>query len=143
MNDELIVAYAEDTRHNINYISPEDLTKLGVSRSQLRTVATANLKKLIPKPEIKRGALLSMITAGGDYEASFLLFNDFWDSLAKTNGEIVVAIPSRDLLVFTGSQNKQGLAKLREFATKFAKESAYAITDTLFVYRNGRFIRFE
>lgn len=143
LNEELLVIYAEDSTHNINYFSSKELDKLEVSRGQLRTLAIANLRKLIPEPEIKHGALVSMITAGGDYEASLLLFDDLWASLPKTDGEIVVAIPARDLLVFTGSQNIQGLVKLREFATRFARESAYPLTDTLFVYRSGRFVRFE
>lgn len=142
-NEELVIIYAEDTPKNISYLSPKELEGLGIPRPQLRALAIANLRKLIPKPELHPGANASMFTAGGDYEASLLLFDDLWANLSKVDGEIVVAVPARDLLLFTGSHNQQGLAKLREFATKAARESAYRLTDTLFVYRNGRFLRFE
>ncbi len=143
INDELVIVYAEDTQRSIHYFSPKDFEKLGIPRDQLRTLAVTNLKKLIPTPQVSAGALASIITAGGDYEASLLLFDDLWANLQNTEGEIVVAIPARDLLVFTGSHNPQGLARLREIAAKFARESAYHLTDRLFVYRHGRFVRFE
>ena len=42
----------------------------------------------------------------------------------------------------TGSQNRNGLAALRTLAAKFVSENRYRLTDTLFVYRDGRFQRF-
>lgn len=142
-NDELVIIYAEDTPKNINYFSPNALEELGISRSRLRSIAIANLRKLLPKPELHTGPLFSMITAGGNYESSLLLFDDLWASLPKTDGEIVVAIPARDLLVFTRSRNQQGIVRLREYAAQFVRESSYGLTDALFVYRNGHFVRFE
>lgn len=142
-NQNLVIVYAEDTPNNINYFSSEAFEKLGISKDQLRSLAVENLKRLIPKPQIQFGPLASMITAGGDYEASLLLFGDLWAGIPDVAGDIVVAIPSRDLLLFAGSQNKQGVTKLRELATKYVKESAYHLTDSLFVYRDGKFVPFE
>ena len=142
-NQHLIIVYAEDSPNNINYFSSEAFAKLGIPRDQLRNLAVQNLKRLIPKPQIQFGPLASMITAGGDYEASLLLFGDLWASIPDVDGDIVAVIPSRDLLLFTGSRNRQGVTKLREFAAKFVKESAYHLTDSLFVYRNGKFVPFE
>ncbi|ADE11348.1 DUF1444 family protein [Sideroxydans lithotrophicus] len=142
-NEELVILYAEDTPTNITYFAPKSLDEIGISRKQLRTLSVANLTRLIPKPQVDAGPLVSMITVGGNYEASLLLFDDLWTNLSKANGEIVVAVPARDLLMFTGSRNQQGLTKLRELATKYAKESPYHLTDKLFVYRNGHFARFE
>lgn len=142
-NQHLIIVYAEDTPNNINYFSSAEFAKLGIPRAQLRSLAVENLRRLIPKPQVQLGPLASMITAGGDYEASLLLFHDLWARIPKVDGDIVVAIPSRDLLLFTGSQNRQGVAKLREYAAKFARESAYHLTDLLFTYRDGKFVPFD
>ncbi|MFZ4699451.1 MAG: DUF1444 family protein, partial [Candidatus Methylumidiphilus sp.] len=131
----------EDTDNNINYFSPKDLEKLEIPRDKLRELAIENLRRLLPKPQIRAGALASMITVGGDYEASLLLFDDLWANLPAVDGEIVVAVPTRDLLVFTGSHNQEGLEKIREFATTESRESAYRLSDKLFVYRNGHFVR--
>lgn len=142
-NEQLVIIYAEDTPTNINYFSPKTLSEIGITRKQLRTLAIANLSRIIPKPQIDAGPFVSMITVGGNYEASLLLFDDIWANLSKVDGDIVVAVPARDLLMFTGSRNQQGLTKLRELAVKYVKESPYHLTDKLFVYRNGRFVRFE
>ena len=57
-------------------------------------------------------------------------------------GDIVVAVPTRDALLVTGSKNRKGLAALRELAAKFAAEGSNPISDKLFVYRDGRFKKF-
>lgn len=142
-NEELVILYAEDTPTNISYFAPKSLEEIGLSRKQLRTLSVANLTRLIPKPQVDTGPLVSMITVGGNYEASLLLFDDLWANLSKADGDIVVAVPARDLLMFTGSRNQRGLTKLRELAAKYVKESPYHLTDKLFVYRNGHFARFE
>ncbi len=142
-NQHLVIVYAEDTPKNISYFSFQEFSKMGIPKDQLRSLAIENLKRLIPKPQTQFGPLVSMITAGGDYEASLILFGDLWAGIPDVAGDIVVAIPSRDLLLFTGSQDRQGVTKLRELAAKFLEESAYHLTDSLFVYRNGKFVPFE
>jgi uncharacterized protein YtpQ (UPF0354 family) len=144
LNEQLVIVYAEDSPTNIRYLSPEGLEELGVSKKELRAIAISNLKKIVPKIEIQKGPVLSMVTAGGDYEASLLLFDDLWtDEAFQVDGEVVVAIPARDLLLVTGSKTPGGIAKLREIATKSLQQSSYRLTDTLFVYRDGKFMKFE
>ena len=60
----------------------------------------------------------------------------------KVDGDIIVAVPSKDVLLVTGSNNRKGIETLRVLAAKLKAESRYEITDTLFVYRDGRFTRF-
>jgi len=145
-NDELVVFYVEDTPKNIRYLIPKQLEEGGVARTELRTLAIQNLKRLLPRIEVHGGPLVSMITAGGSYESSLLLFDDLWskgDVPARVDGDVVVALPARDLLFFTGSRNSAGVARLRELAAKYVKQASYTLTDALFVYRSGRFVRFD
>ena len=106
-------------------------------------VALANLDRLLPKIEmnlIEEG--FAWFSAGGDYEASLILFDGLWNGgKIAMDGDIVVAIPAKDMLLVTGSRNERGLAVMRELAAEYARES-YRLTDTLFVYRDGRFERF-
>ena len=75
--------------------------------------------------------------------ASLLLLDDIWSGgKLKLSGEIVIAIPTRDVLLVTGSDNKDGVKKLRELAKKTAADGPYSLTDRLFVYRGGKFERF-
>lgn len=144
LNEDLVIVYAEDSPRNIRYITPKSLTELGVKKEQLRSIAVTNLQNLLPRIEARPAPLVSMITAGGDYEASLLLFDRIWSGgQLVVDGDIVVAVPARDLLLFTGSKNRAGIAKLREIAAKAASEASYRLTDRLFVYRDGQFRRFE
>jgi uncharacterized protein YtpQ (UPF0354 family) len=144
INDELVIVYAEDTPLNIRYFDLDALAKAGVDRQKLRAQAVANLRRVLPTIEYHRGELFTMLTAGGNYEASLLLMDDIWtgDQL-KVDGEPVIAVPSRDVLLVTGTRNAAGIAKLREIAREVASEGTYTLTRELFVYRKGAFVRFE
>jgi uncharacterized protein YtpQ (UPF0354 family) len=142
-NGELVIVYAEDTPRNVRYFTSKDLAKAGVERSKLRALAIANLRRVLPKIEAHQGEVYSMYTADGNYEASLLLFDDLWDGDIRVDGDIVVAIPTRDVLLITGSKNAEGIARLREVADELTAEGTYTISPALFVYRKGKFRRFD
>jgi len=144
LNAELLIVYAVDSSKSIRYLTSEDLSALGIGRSELRVLAVDNLRRILPKVELTEGPLFSMISAGGAYDASLLLLTEVWTGGSiHVAGDIVVAIPSRDVLLVSGSKNVEGLAKMRELATKSAQDAPYRLTDALFVYRDGRFTRFD
>ena len=100
LNADLIILYAEDSPKNIRYVGPKDLDEAHIEKKELRTLACENLKRLLPKIERHGTNGLYMIVAGGDYEASLLLLDSIWTDIRKeVRGDVVVAIPSRDLLL--------------------------------------------
>ncbi len=143
-NPDLIILYAEDSPKNIRYLGSKDLELAKVARAELRALACENLKRLLPKIERHGTNGLYMLTAGGDYEASLLLLDSIWsDGQMAVQGDIVVAVPTRDLLLVTGSQNPRGIATVRQMVKQAANGGAYRLTQKLFVYRNGRFDVFK
>jgi uncharacterized protein YtpQ (UPF0354 family) len=143
INDDLVVVYAIDTPSNIAYLSPDELENLGVQREELRALAVRNLRGLLPGIEVHRGDLVNMVTADGNYEASLLLFADLWErERGKLRGEPVAAVPARDLLLFADSANPAAVAQLKQLAAKMRAEATYALTDRLFVLREGRWLPF-
>jgi uncharacterized protein YtpQ (UPF0354 family) len=140
-NKELVVVYAEDTEKSTRYLSSAE--KLGVERDKLLPLAVENLKRLLPPVEVREleDGLL-MITSHADYGASLLLVDHMWfDGQIKVDGDIVVAVPAKDVIFATGSRNRKGLKALRAAAKRVA-QGRYAVIDTLFVYRKGRFVKF-
>jgi uncharacterized protein YtpQ (UPF0354 family) len=143
LNDDLIVLYAEDSPKNIRYFSPADLDNAKIDRKHLRNLACENLKKIIPKIERHGGNGLFMVVAGGDYEASLLLFDGIWNDLkSEVRGEIVVAIPTRDLLVVTGSEDTGGIQRMKQIIKDASAKGSYRLTKKMFAYRNGKFEEF-
>ncbi|HEY1174120.1 MAG TPA: DUF1444 family protein [Verrucomicrobiae bacterium] len=137
---DLVIVYAEDLPRNIRYLTPGNLKELNLDLKELRALACENLRQIIPSIECKGAEGLYMITAGGDYEASLLAVDKIWASgQFEVKGDIVVAVPTRDLLLVTGSENAEGIKKLRTIAEDAHQNGSYRLTPKLFVYRNGKF----
>ena len=140
-NDELVIVYAQDDPNRMRYLTTQE--DFGLSREELRSLAVANLKRVLPKIEMGRVGDVALMSAGGNYVASLLLIDDIWSSgQIQVNGDIVVAIPTRDTLLVTGSRSRSGLKLVRELTAKFKAQGPYELTDTLFRYRDGRFTKF-
>jgi uncharacterized protein YtpQ (UPF0354 family) len=141
LNSDLVVVYAENRLGALRILSSRD--DVG-DRARLREASLTNLSRLLPKIEIRPGADgVLLITAGGEFDASLLLADNLWSGgQVKVDGDIVVAVPAKDVLIATGSHNAPGLARLRAAAAKFAA-GPNGLTTALFVYRDGKFARSE
>jgi uncharacterized protein YtpQ (UPF0354 family) len=135
------VVYAENRLGTLRILSNRD--DVG-DRARLREASLANLSRVLPKIEIRPGADgVLLITAGGEFDASLLLADNIWTGgQVKVDGDIVVAVPAKNVLIATGSHNPPGLARLRAAAAKFAG-GPNGLTSALFVYRDGKFVRFD
>jgi uncharacterized protein YtpQ (UPF0354 family) len=140
---DLIIVYAEDSPKNMRYLCPKNLEEAKISRTGLRSLAIENLKRLLPNIECRGGKGLYMITAGGDYDASVLLFDSIWSGKQmEVKGDFVVAVPTRDLLLVTGSEDLDGIEKVKSMVEQAWTAGSYKLTQKLFVYRNGKFNEF-
>src|SRR5262249_1282242 len=138
-NSELVIIYALDDPNRMRYLMTDELA--GMERGELRKLALENLLRIMPKTQMASDGTLGMMVAGGDYEASLLLFDNIWtDGTVKVKGDVVVAIPTRGMLLVTGSQDRAGLKRMREIVAKNA-DGPYRLTTALFVYRKGRFLQ--
>lgn len=143
LNDQLVIVYAEDRSSSVRYLTAGDLEAMGIERAELRSLAAANLKKLLPPVSLQRGRTVAMVVAGGDYEASLLAAPELWRAIVPSEGELVVAIPARDLLLVTGTQTPDGIAQLREAAETLYQHASDRLTPELFVYREGTFSKLD
>lgn len=134
LNAHLLVFYAQDMPTRVRYLNKSDLEAAGLDRSGLRALAVANLKRQMPEIEVYREEVFSMVAAGGTYEASILLFEDFWKGeRARMAGPPMVAVPARDLLLFVDSTNPEAVAQLEALSRKMWGDTAYAVSDALFI----------
>jgi uncharacterized protein YtpQ (UPF0354 family) len=141
LNKELVVVYAEDTDDRTRYLSSLEIS--GFEPNKLRELAIENLMRLMPRIEMRQlaeGAF--MITSHADYGASLVLVDSIWSGdQIKVNGDIVVAVPAKDVILATGSRDSKNLKSMRQLASDLAKGSG-GLIDTFFVYRKGQFVRF-
>lgn len=144
-NGALVIFYAEDREKGIAYLTDDQLASTGLARTDLRSIAVQNLRALLPDAELRGGDGTYMVTAGGNYEASLLLWDGLWDHelAGKVKGEVVVAVPSRDVLLVTGSRDAAGVAKVRRAAQDVVRKATYFLTDQLFIRRGGTFVSWD
>jgi uncharacterized protein YtpQ (UPF0354 family) len=141
-NDDLAIVYAVDNPANFSFLTQKGLEKSNIPREKLHDIAINNLNKKLPNIELHSGPLVSMITAGGNFEASILLLDNVWTGQdLPYQGNIVIAIPARDVLLLADAKNPEAISKLREMVKKSMDNSSYTLTDQLFIYKNGKFER--
>jgi len=136
--EDLWVLYAIDSPTGIRYSSWEDLLPpSGLAKDELRSAALENLRNLLPDIERHGDGPLFMISAGGNYEASLLLVHSIWESQsAAVPGDIVASVPTRDVLLFTGSDSAQGMEAIRQM-TKKSFDGPYAVSSSLLRWGGG------
>lgn len=141
LNPELIIVYAEDQPERTRFIEEKEVK---LSKAALRTLAIANLRKSLPKIEMRDLGPVAFLSVGGDYEASLLLLDDIWsDGQIKRKGETLVAIPGHDTLLVSGTEEPEGLEAFLKLVKSLGASARKPLTNTLFVYRGGRFVKYE
>ncbi len=136
-NSELYIFYVEDTEHSIRYLTKADISDLALSMEELRELAIRNLDQLEVKMHGENGYY--MLTAGGTYEASLILLDIWYNSTFAVNGDIVIGIPSRDLLIITGSRDSENLHRMYDIIEEVTGTGNYLVSDKLFELKGDKF----
>jgi len=135
---DLWIVYAVDAPETISSLTRAQMNVAGVQEADLRILAIENLKRILPEVECQGDGPSYLLTAGTDYVASLLLFDDIWDHLKDSvDGEIVATVPSRDVLMYTGSNSAEGISFLREKSEEIVKNGSHVISNSL-IRRCGR-----
>lgn len=144
------VAYAFDFPWGYQLLGPRHCTHVGVPPESLRVRATVNLSARRPERTLFQAADAEAIGIelggefGGDLEASLVLDDDVMTRLAERfSGDLVVAIPDRDMLVATGTGHADGLAKLQSMVDDIWPGADHPLTQRLLVRRAAQWQVFE
>lgn len=126
---DLWIIYAVDMPDAIESLSKENVQKLGLDVSALRPLAIENLRRILPPIKKHGDGPMFMLTAGADYVASLILLDDLWIELkGSVEGDIVVAVPSRDVLLYTSSESSEGIARMRSTIDKIMQSGGYLVS---------------
>jgi uncharacterized protein YtpQ (UPF0354 family) len=140
----LFIMYAFDLPSLFRFVARRDLERLGISSEGLRELAVSNLRRVLPEIECHGEPPVFMLTVGGNLEASLLLIDDLWESLCGlVAGELVAAVPARDVLMFTGNESVEGIAAIRNSIERIWNGGDHLISKSLLVWRDRRWLKFE
>lgn len=137
-NEELIVFYVEDRENSIHYITKDDLEQINFPFEDLKQKAIENLSNNF---EMKRHGENGyfMLTAGGNYESSLILLNIWNHENFLVDGNIVIGIPSRDVLLITGSKDSVNLHRLYDSVQDINETGDHIVSDKIFEFKDGTF----
>ncbi|WP_299119264.1 DUF1444 family protein [uncultured Tenacibaculum sp.] len=138
-NSELYIFYAEDKENSISYFTKEEYSELNIDFKSIKETAIKNLNSTISKIEKHGENGYFMLTAGGAYEASLILL-DIWNKENfPVNGNLIVGIPARDVVLITGTNDKENVEKLKKTINEINKTGDHIVSDKIFELKNGQF----
>lgn len=140
LNEDLYIMFVADSEHSVRYLSEADLEEAKVDRPILRKQAMENLRRLYPEVQMMGTEGLYMIRLDGTYESSLLLSERLWEMPElKVKGEFLVAVPARDVLVISGTLEREPLEAMRKIVADVSAKASYRISPRLFIRRDGKF----
>ena len=110
-------------------VSRKDLARLALDEDSLHENALENLRGMKLQVRANEAEGMFLLTAGGDYEAVLLLLPEVWDTVAAMiSGDLVVAVPARDAICFTGTANRDHLAAMRRTTSRILEIAPHPLS---------------
>jgi uncharacterized protein YtpQ (UPF0354 family) len=137
---DLYATYAFELPERYEYVGRRHCAELGIEPDALRAQATGNLRTLRPDLSMNwyPDAKAVSVGLGNDLEAGLLLDDSLMDKLAQdVEGDLVVAVPSREVFMATGTEHPDGLDKLRWAVDQVWPGGRHLLTRDLLVRRDA------
>ena len=138
LNEELCIFYVNNDSLSMTYLSESKVLPYD-SLFDIRTLGVCNLQQALPeilRYDVKTGY---MLTAGGSFETSLLLLDYIWNhETLPVDGDYVVAVPNRDILLVSGSRDSVSLGIIRAEADTMFHQFKYPVSQELFIRNSGR-----
>ena len=136
LNSDIYIMYVFDTPESMRFVSREDIEKLNIETSLVRSIATKNLDNYYHKigaqlQQLDTGGngTVYMFTADENYEASVLISTFLFDKVNFIlNGEFVVFVPARNTVLIVPSQDTVGIKLASKLALQGYSELGYSIS---------------
>ena len=104
----------------------------------LRPLAVRNLTRRRARPQIKQAPAAAMFVLDGNLESGLLLADHPWEQTGpQLPGELIAAVPSRDMLAVTGSQVPGGIAALTRCADAVWQHATTRLLTRSLLIRHG------
>lgn len=138
---ETRVYYALDLGKSYQLIDEKMMEEENWTKDRLKEVATFNVRSLsseMKKDTVADNDFYFLATKDG-YDASRILNESLLEEMkVNSKGELAVAVPHQDVLIFVDIQNKMGYDILAQMTMKFFAEGTVPITSLPFLYEDKK-----
>jgi len=134
---DLSIVYVVDSANSMRLVSQGLLKELSINEAELHRIAIENMSKAfggpLPTEQPVADSTLRTITLEDSYAAARLLLTPQWaDVAAEFKGDVVAAVPARDMLMYCDGSAPEDVQAMTTLATKIAGEWAYPLSAQLF-----------
>lgn len=141
-NEDLIIVYAEDGDDKVKYFNHQDFEKTNLKKEDLLELSVNNLKEILP--DIETIGLIDNhsfgLIAGGVYESSLILLPSIWNKQNfDVKGEIIIAIPNRDLIFIMGSEDENSILTLTKTIQENYNTGSYPVSTNFYKWNGTKF----
>ncbi|MDT8859356.1 DUF1444 domain-containing protein [Alkalihalobacillus sp. MEB130] len=137
---ETRVYYVVDQGESYTLILESMLEGTSFSKAKIREVAMFNVRSL-PQPlkeDTVAGNRFFFLRAKDGFDASRILDQSLLEKMEKqATGQLAVAVPHQDVLIFADIVNERGYDVLAQLALQFFGEGRVPVTALPFLYENG------
>ncbi|MDB4213703.1 DUF1444 family protein [Octadecabacter sp.] len=141
---DMILMYAIDYPDRVAYLTRQDLRDADVYPAQMTEAAFANLVTKTSIARFEGNGVSFMIVIDGFYESSMMLNDEMWASVSdQLDDEIVLIVPSRDVLMIAPRQETAEVDFLDSVRQEVLTNGTHQLSDLTYVWRDGRWQVFE
>jgi len=144
---DLWIVFVEDSPESMRMIRADDLEKMKLDDAGLEALAMKNMREAMPNvPFMKVEEIPDMwvVTAGDSYDAARLMLHEQWKPMLDiVDGSLIVAVPTRDFVPFTGTAFPEAVQLLRGYAAKASDEDAYGLSGKLYRWTVDGWVVYE
>lgn len=137
---ETRIFFAADQGESYVLLNEEILQSENISAEKIKETARFNIRSLGTKMKTDKvaGNTFYFINYNDGYDASRILNRTLIDQMEKkAQGELAVAVPHQDVLIFADIVNDNGYDILAQMAFQFFMNGRVPVTALPFLYENG------
>jgi uncharacterized protein YtpQ (UPF0354 family) len=136
---DLWIVYVWDQPNGMQFLTNDDPGQHGLSAQTLHERAMANYLKARPGVEVDTTEGVYIARTHDNYDASLLLDDAFWRQMGgKIRGDLLACVPTRDVVLISGTGEDGGLARLRLAARKIMEVGDHLVSATVLRRAGGK-----
>jgi hypothetical protein len=131
----LVEYWVQDSPGSTLSVNVDALKAAKLDVTSLQKLAIANLTQKAQAVQMQSAGPMSMLLLDGYYESSLLLLPEIWQGLDARMGSVVVAIPTREVVLLVDGTDTEAVAALRAVIQQPFQTQPYAISPDLFLWQ--------
>lgn len=129
---DLWVTCVWDRPNGMQFVTGSEPEEFGLSQEEALQRALENYLEAHPAVELTRQDGVTLARTQDNYDASLLLDDAFWKQVEEQfPGSMLSCVPTRDMVLITGTGVPGGEKTMRRLAGEFAQSANHAISTTV------------